>query len=696
MNERIQRLREAAVRPSIAYDEFYLHFYRHIQQTDGPLEMRVAQASVYAWERTRVHIGEDELIVGRAADDLSQSERAEWATLKQGIAREMDAGGSMDSHMSVDYALLLHKGASGLMADIEKLCEQTDDPAKITFYRACQTELSGIVRFSRRHAEEARKQAASCADPIRRQELMRIAEVCDHVPEYPARTFHEAVQATHFLAFCLTFGPLRPHSWRLFQLGRIDRFLLPYYEADKAAGRLTDEEAQELIDCLAILINHRAPSGLSLGYMVGGRDEEGCTVLNPLTWMGLRAIEDIHLLFPAVGLCWTPDMPDELLDYACEILSHGRSHPAIFNDDVISAGLIHHGVPAREAHNYIHSTCVEITPDSASNCWVASPYINTVQLLLDVLPEEPESFDALLAAWMKKADDVIAQSFAYQASLREVRRRQGANPLLSCFVNDCLARGLDMDRGGARYNWIMPSFVGLANLVDSLHAIRRMIYDERELTFAQLRALLNSNFENDERMRLKLLNGCAKYGNDADEVDALYDQIVQHIVKECARHNSALPNGQLVPGAFCWIMHEQLGGATGATPDGRKAGFPLGDGSGPCQGREMNGPTASILSSTKWSHKEMIGGVAVNMKFSKKSFNAQSRKVMLSLIKAYMQRGGFEMQINVVDRETLLKAQQEPENYRDLVVRIGGYSDYFVKLSPNMQAEVLLRTEHEV
>ena len=173
-------------------------------------------------------------------------------------------------------------------------------------------------------------------------------------------------------------------------------------------------------------------------------------------------------------------------------------------------------------------------------------------------------------------------------------------------------------------------------------------------------------------------------------------KITEHIISECKKYNAIHTNGRLIPSVFCWVMHERFGKETGATPDGRKAGFPLGDGSGPCQGRESNGPTASILSSTKWDHHELIGGVAVNMKFSKSSLGTNSLTTMKNLIKTYLTRGGFEMQINVIDKETLKKAVLNPEEYRDLVVRIGGYSDYFVKLSPEMQQEVILRTEHVI
>jgi formate C-acetyltransferase len=242
----------------------------------------------------------------------------------------------------------------------------------------------------------------------------------------------------------------------------------------------------------------------------------------------------------------------------------------------------------------------------------------------------------------------------------------------------------------------MPSFVGMANLVDSLYALKTVVYDRGEMTLSEFKKILDENFEGNEALRLRLLRRLPKYGNDADEIDGYFAAFIEHIVSECKKYEGLHTNARLVPSVFCWIMHEYFGRKTGATPDGRKKGFPLGDGSGPCQGREQSGPTASILSSTKWSHAELIGGVAVNMKFSKGMLSDRSEEVLQSLVRVYMQRGGFELQINVTDRETLERARKDPEAYRDLIVRIGGYSDYFTRLSPEMQEEIILRTEHTI
>lgn len=696
--ERIERLRNAAVEPYISCDEFYFNFYRRYAENEqlGVREKRYADAYRYAHEHTTPYIAEDELIVGRAAVRLTDEQRAEWESLKKSVADSVCVYEGQDSHMAVDYELLLKAGTRGIKARIEEKLSSETNEGKRLFYVTAASCLDSVVIFANRYAEEAERQAEGCAKKERAEELREIARILRRVPENPAESFYEAVQSVHFLTYCISMDPMNCRGMQQFQLGHPDKYLYPYYAADRAAGRLTDDRAQVLIDCLAIQINNRVPHGLSSGYMVGGRDRNGNIVANELTMMCMQAIDDIRLVYPSVGLCWTKGMDEKYLEKACEILSHGRSHPAIFNEDIISEGLRGYGVPEKESHDYIHSTCVEITPVASSNVWVASPYTNMVQLLLDLIGCEYESFDELVETLFAHLDKSIRRNFEVENAKRLIRKERKIVPLLSCFVNDCIERGTDIEQGGARYNWIMPSFVGMANLTDSLHVIKKLIFEKKEMTFAQMKELLDGNFEGNERLRLKILNGIDKYGNDIDEVDALFKRMVSHIVEECRKYTPILSEGRLIPSVFCWVMHERFGRQTGASPDGRKAGFPLGDGSGPCQGREKMGPTASILSSTKWSHKELIGGVAVNMKFTKKTFTQDSAEKVRSLIKAYMERGGFEIQINVVDYETLVKAQERPEEYKDLVVRIGGYSDYFVKLSPEMQAEVLLRTSHEV
>lgn len=694
---RIEKLRMNALCHSHINDEFFYKFYkRYIENKNGSDYLRYADAFYYAFSQLTPNISDGELVVGEIKNALTESEKKEWENIYKEIAKERCrvAGGGQDSHMAIDYELLLSCGLKGIIARIEKY-EKTCSHEQGDFYSAAKTCLLAVIQHSENYSALAVQLAKEECDEQRKKELLRIAEICKKVPAEPAQSFYEAVQSVHFVTYCLSLNPFR-YCHQQFQLGHPDRYLYPYYKNDIQKGIITKEAAQELLDCLGIQINMRVPSGLSSGYMVGGRDEKGDIVANELTEMLMQVVDDIKLVYPSVGLCYTKDTPESFLQKACDILSHGRSHPAIFNDDVITQGLIGYGVPEKEAHSYIHSTCVEITPVSSSNVWVASPYTNMAQLLLDTMTREYDSLEAHISALLEKLDNSIKNNYLEQNRLRKQRTEHSMNPLLSCFVNDCLSLGIDIERGGARYNWIMPSFVGMANLVDSIYVLKKIVYENKEYTVCELKEILDNNFEGNEALRQRLLTALPKYGNDIDEIDQYFGMFTSHIVSECKKYMGELPSENLIPSVFCWVMHERFGRKTGATPDGRLAGFPLGDGSGPCQGREANGPTASILSSTKWEHHELIGGVAVNMKFSKSTLGKDSLNIMQSLIKAYMLRGGFEIQINVTDKELLEKARQKPEEYRDLVVRIGGYSDYFTRLSPEMQQEVILRTEHHI
>lgn len=686
---RIDILREKALDYEYCPCEFRYKFYKNY--TD---EKDYGEAFYSALSGLSTGISDGELIVGKIsdynADCMTNAEKREWEeiySIKFQKTFDKIAVGQ-DSHMSIDYELLLNEGIYGI---IKKIDTYISSGKNIDFYETCKKCLEGVIAHSQNYSKHALSMAEQETNEERKKELIKISEITARVPAYPAESFYEAVQSVSFITYCLSLNPFRSGPQQ-FQLGHPDRYLWNFYEKDLKSGKITKEYAQLLLDCLGIQINMRVPNGLSSGYMVGGRDENNNIVQNELTLMCMQVVEDVKLVYPSVGLCYTQGMDEDMLKKACEILSHGLSHPAIFNDDIISKGLRYYGVPDKEAHNYIHSTCVEITPAASSNVWVASPYTNMPKILLDCLDREYDSFDELIRCIFAKLDKYIKDNFEESQTHRKIRKENSINPLLSCFVNDCLKEGVDIEKGGARYNWTMPSFVGMANLVDSLYVIKKVVFDNREYTIAHIAKILNENFEGNEPLRNRFLNTISKYGNDNDEIDKYFKMIIDHITEECTKYNGMFKNSRLIPSVFCWIMHEQFGRDTGATPDGRAAGFPLGDGSGPCQGREKNGPTASINSSTKWEHYKLIGGVAVNLKFAKASLNLNA---MENIIKTYMERGGFEIQINVTDNEILKDAVKHPEKYGDLVVRIGGYSDYFTRLSKEMQQEVILRTEHK-
>ena len=283
---------------------------------------------------------------------------------------------------------------------------------------------------------------------------------------------------------------------------------------------------------------------------------------------------------------------------------------------------------------------------------------------------------------------------AFMASFAPFVMERIGHPYMYKLVHDCLETGVDIEKGGARYNWIMPSFVGMANLVDSLEAVRTLVYEQKRYTMAEFLEILRKNFEGEEALRQEILRKLPHYGNCQPSVDNLIPTINGWIVEECARYTN-YRGDKFIPSLFCWIMHEQLGKNTGATPDGRLAGQAFGDGSGPAQGREYQGPTASLLSATSWDHEPFLGDIAVNYKFDAKFFTGETRQKMKALLSAFLERGGFETQVNVVSAETLLAARKNPELYQDLVVRIGGYAEYFNRLSPALRAAVVARNIHE-
>jgi formate C-acetyltransferase len=680
-------------------------------------------------------IGPDDLIVGRTpARALSEEEAVRLKAAGEFMAAQPVAGGQA-GHMAPDFERLLRMGCRGVQREIEERRAGLDpaDPEtgpKLAFYRGAQEALEGLCEFAQHYAEEAERLAEECEQ--RAEELRAIAEVCRRVPAEPARTFHEALQAAHFLLFAINVVD----GSGLTSPGSIDRWLLPYLREDLSEGRITREQAQELLDCFFITFNYYIGSGLAIGMLLGGRDAEGEDVANELTWMCLHAVDHVRMAYPSAGLRVHAGTDPELLDFALEILAEGVSQPALFNDEVITASLERMGLPRADACDYMNSTCVEITPSGKSNVWVASPYYNLPGILLDIIAEAGSSgtrsqsgnsgtrsqfdttelghvpeFRALMAEYDRRLGEQIAAAVAEQNRLRHSCMAHRNFPLASCFVHDCLERGLDIDCGGARYNWIECSFVGLATVTDSLEVVRRFVLPEpgdtipvrhdanrvmspkSELTWEQLHGMTQRNFEGDEGWRQRIMREPPKYGNDNASVDAIAEHIIEAAVGHCRRHRVVF-DSTYEPGLFAWVMHAQLGQETGATPDGRLAGVALSPGPDPAPGRATSGPTAAALSVTSFDHGALIGGVAFNMRFSPKTLASPAqRQKLAALIRTYFARGGFQTQITTVDVETLREARERPEDYADLLVRVAGYSDYFVRLSPIMQDEVIARTE---
>ncbi len=637
-----------------------------------------------------------ELLVGKPRLAAPAPELApEFEQAQATLATMPPYPGGDSGHFHPDWQKVLTVGVCGLRAEIAERGAASDLSAEQqAFYTACGLVMDGVADYLERIAaacdDMARTDAAAAAD------WQELAAINRRLIAAPPATFHEALQLMFAMQIALWFA----EDHYLTSPGRVDQTLRSFYEADLAAGRITARRAFDLLCCLYIHQNRILWPGSAVAVMVGGRDGQGRDVTNELTYLALAARQATKLVYPTVGLAWHREAPDELLQYATRMLAAGGGDPALFNDEVIPLGLRDHGVSVEDSYNYMNSTCVEIKVCGASHIWVTAPYFNLPQALLDVLSQvsagelpAPATFAALEDLVRANLTATISAAARSLDQVWAERARTGCFPLASCVISDCLARGVDFDRGGARYNWVENSFVGLANLVDSLLAIGRLVYAAGDLDLRQLHQVLVANYAGHEPLRQRLIHAMPHYGNDLDEADELAAQWSQFLI-ETTRSNT-VGGHPYVPGFFCWIMHEQFGNRTGATPDGRLAGWPLADGAGAAQGRERRGPTAAVLSTTRWSHRAALGGLVHNLKFSSTAFRTDADcAAVRKVIETYLQRGGFELQVNVVGREVLRAAQANPEQYQDLLVRVAGYSDYFVHLGPKMQEEVIARTEH--
>lgn len=627
------------------------------RETEGrPLVERYAELGAARLRALRFIHTPDEPLIGRIEPLVVV--REEWEKAAAGLRDYFPATGGQTGHCEPFYDDLFRLGLDGLREKAKNLS-------------GFVIAADGISAMSRNAAEQA-------VDP-------EVAAACNHIANGPPRTFREALQLMWFVMVAIQIGD----GAGLVGPGRLDRRLIRFYEADIAAGRLTREEALEMIETLYLFINNSCKRGLAYAVMICGDD-----VCNELSYLALEALRRTRLVYPGVGVCWNAHTPPALRKLAVELIADGISNVAIFNDDLIKKAMVQYGVPSAEAGEYINSTCVEITPCGASNVYVASPYFPLCTILLEYMENaEAATYEEFRSGYFQLLGEKIDAEAAVQNDLRKLRFQGTRRPIQSLFTRDCIGRRLDIEEGGALYNWVECSFVGLANLTDSLLVIRREVYESGNLSLPQLRSVLKQDFAGKEALRQRFLNAHPKYGNADPEVDGEIPVITQYIIDKCAEHKMFPDGSPFIPGTFCWEKHQRLGKECGATPDGRRAGFPFADGAGPAQGREKNGPTSAISSVCFWNHQPMLGGSAFNQRYTAAATaSPEARGKLEALIDTFIRCGGFETQINILDAEKLKAARLHPEEYRDLVVRIGGYTDYFTGLSPEMQAEVITRT----
>ncbi|MBR3963955.1 MAG: hypothetical protein IKJ80_00930 [Clostridia bacterium] len=664
-----------------------------------------------------VYIHEDDILAGAFPPFIYRTveEHEERNKHIDSIAPRGTINGSAPSntgHRVIDYEKLLRKGILGVIDEVKEHLSRvklsdSECAEKRAFYGACLDSLEAVLRLEQRYIDEAKRQLAETDDECRRGELEAMIKTLERVPAHPAQSFREAIQSVWFMQLVVQI--LGDSSL----CGRPDNYLYPFYKRDIEAGITTDDEVFMLIEDLYFKHNNIYGSWPA-AIMVGGRKRNGESNWNELSYMFVKAIETTGLVNPSVAVCYNEDMPDDLLTLCLEIIAKGYTRPSIFNDEIAIKGLREAGVSEEDANYYIHSTCVELTPIASSNIMVATPYINLNKGLEyifnggekifgnDFMRERIQNYDLatldtfekFYAAIKETIDNILVGELSAIQDYILYRKRYTSLPLVSCFINDCLAMGKDAANDGARYSFIYPCFPGFINLIDSVVAIRRVVYEEKRATLEEIRDAIKGNFEGEERLRAFLLNRCAKFGNDLDESDEIGKDLFLYMNEELKKFNTCVRNGSFHPSYFAWIQHGVLGQKSAATPDGRLQGEALSECLGSVQGMDKNGPVALMHSTSKIPQPHAIGGVATNFRFSKKMMR-ESLPEIKAFIKEFMRNGNFEAQFNVIDQETLLDALERPAYYKTLMVRVAGYSDYFVDLSPIIQREIISRLEHD-
>jgi pyruvate formate-lyase/glycerol dehydratase family glycyl radical enzyme len=625
-------------------------------------------------------------------------------------------------HIMVDYERVLKKGFWGLKAEVEDELkkinyEEQGCLKKIHLLQAMSICCDAAIRFAERYAEEAERLAAAESDPTRRAELEQIAEICRWVPAHPARTFHEALQSFWFVHLILN---LESNSYAIGP-GRFDQYMYPYYCADIDAGRLTREQAQELLGCLWIKLNELTvvkeggTAKASTTYNdfqnlnLGGQTVEGLDAINELSYLCLDVTGQLRIPQPQISVLISKKTPESFLIKACEVIRLGFGMPAVYNDDEKVQALLHKGKTLEDARLGAIHGCVELNAPGKDNM-ASSGYLNMPKCLELALnnglnpltgtqlgpetgdPRDFASFDQLMEAFRQQLAHAVELKIVYDGIARQAYAQFCPVPFTSLLISDCMEKGRDYHDGGARYNLPLICGVGTGTMADSMAAIRKLVYDDEKVSMERLVTALRDNFTGHERLRQMLLNRAPKWGNDDVYVDSIAHDVVEMFCDELEKHH----NEEGVPYAANMIpttTHIWFGSLTGATPDGRLAGTPQSEGISPVQGMDTNGPTAVVRSMARLDHPRCCGTL-LNMKFHPTALSGEEGiRKFAHLIRTYFKLDGHHMQFNVVSRETLRAAQEHPEEYQTLVVRVAGYSDYFVRLSRDLQDEIISRTE---
>lgn len=640
---------------------------------------------------------------------------------------------SGDAHCAVNYEKMLQVG----LKDYERRAKEKLNALDLTdyknihksyFYRAILIVVEAVKKFAERYCELAKKMATKETDKKRKSELLQMSHTLTKVPYEPASNFREAVQSLWMVHLILQIES-NGHS---LSYGRMDQYLNPYYEADLKAGIITEDDACELMCNLWLktyTINKirswshtqfSAGSPLYQNVTVAGQTRDGKDATNKMSWLILKSVAKCHLTQPNLTVRYHHGLTNEFMKECVEVVRCGFGMPAFNNDEIIIPSFIKRGVKPEDAYNYSAIGCVETAvPGKWGYRCTGMSFLNFPKALLIAMNNgiDPSSgkklcegighfkdfinFNQVLECWDKVIREMCRQCTIIDATCDMVLEQDTADILCSMLTDDCIERGLNIKEGGAVYDFISDLQVGIANLADSLAAMKKVVFEDKKVTPAELWEALQSNFtgEKNERIRTLLLDA-PKYGNDDDYVDQLVVDAYNVYIDEMKKyHNTRYGRGPIggvyYAGTSSISANVPQGAGTLATPDGRKSGEPLAEGCSPSHAADKNGPTAVFKSVSKLPTEEVTGGVLLNQKVTPQMLcKEENKEKLIMLLRAFFNRlHGYHVQFNVVSRETLIDAQKHPEDHRDLIVRVAGYSAFFNVLSKKTQDDIIERTE---
>jgi pyruvate formate-lyase/glycerol dehydratase family glycyl radical enzyme len=580
----------------------------------------------------------------------------------------------------------------------------------------------GLISFAGRYANKIRKSLKRTTSPSRKRELRKMVEICEWVPSHAPRTFWEALQYYWFVHLGVV---TEFNTWDSFNPGRLDQHLYPFYKRDIKNRILTRSRAQELLQAFWIKFNNQpAPPKVGVTAQesntytdfclinLGGLKSNGANAVNELSYLILDVIEEMRILQPSSMVQVSEKNPDEFLKRALRVVKTGFGQPSIFNTDAIVQELLRQGKSITDARNGGASGCVE-TGAFGKESYILTGYFNLVKILEITLhngkdpltgkkigietgnPCRFKSFNRLLSAYRKQLKHFVDIKIKGNLIIEQIYAKYMPAVFLSLLIDDCIEKGKDYHEGGARYNTSYIQGVGTGSITDSLTALKYHVYDKKDLRISTLRRALRKNFKGFKELRKMLLEDTPKYGNDDDYADETMRKVFEIFFDSVdGRPNSK--GGHFRINLLPTTVHIYFGSKVGAMPDGRRAGFPLSEGISPVQGADKNGPTSVMKSAAKMDHVR-TGGTLLNQKFTPQLLaDEEGIGKLAALIRAYFSLNGHHVQFNVVTADSLRKAQKNPEKYRDLIVRVAGYSDYFIDLGKSLQDEIIRRTEQGV